>query len=70
MQLRNNSKQTIDGASDRLLKKRELAERLGVSSRTVDDWQRRGRIAYLKIGKSCRYRWDDVLEKLKSYRVN
>ena len=65
-----NIEQTIDGASDRLLKKRELAERLGVSSRTVDDWQRRGRIAYLKIGRSCRYRWRDVIAKLESFRIN
>jgi len=65
-----NLEQTIDRASDRLLRKRELAERLGVSSRTVDDWQRRGRIAYLKIGRSCRYRWNDVIAKLQSFRVN
>jgi len=66
----NITEQTIDGASDRLLKKRELAERLGVSTRTVDDWQRRGRIAYLKIGKSCRYVWRDVLARLESFRVS
>lgn len=59
-----------DNASARLLTKRELAERLGVSCRTLDDWQRRGRICYFKIGKACRYRWDDVLEKLNTYRVN
>jgi excisionase family DNA binding protein len=68
--LPNSSEQTIDGASDRLLRKRELADRLGVSPRTLDEWQRRGRIAYLKIGKSCRYRWNDVIAKLQSYRVN
>jgi hypothetical protein len=43
---------------------------LGGSTRTVDDWQHRGRIAFLKIGRSCRYRWLDVIEKLNQYRVN
>ena len=62
--------QTIDAATDGLLTKRELATKLRVSTRTLDEWQRRGRIAYLKIGKSCRYRWLDVLEKLNAYRVN
>jgi excisionase family DNA binding protein len=70
MKVINNEEQATDGASDRLLKKRELAERLGVSSRTVDDWQRRGRIVYLKIGRSCRYRWRDVIERLSQFRVN
>ena len=59
-----------DVASDGLLTKRELATKIRVSTRTLDEWQRRGRIAYLKIGKSCRYRWLDVIEKLNQYRVN
>ncbi|MEO7168400.1 MAG: helix-turn-helix domain-containing protein [Chthoniobacterales bacterium] len=65
-----NIEQSIDRASDGLLTKRELATKLKVSVRTLDDWMRRGRIAYLKIGKSCRYRYSDVLEKLNVYRVN
>lgn len=60
----------IDSASDGLLTKRELATKLRVSVRTLDEWMRRGRIAYLKIGKSCRYRYSDVLERLNAYRVN
>ena len=71
MDTQNNSEQTFDRASERLLKKTELAERLGVSTRTIDDWQRRGRIAYLKIGRSARYRWGDVIAKLSELcRVN
>jgi excisionase family DNA binding protein len=55
----------------RLLKKRELAKRLGISDRTLDDWQRQGRICHLKIGRSCRYRWSDVIAKLQdTCRVN
>jgi excisionase family DNA binding protein len=71
VQIKDKSEQTLDRASERLLKKTELAERLGVSTRTIDDWQRRGRIAYLKIGRSARYRWDDVIAKLSELcRVN
>jgi excisionase family DNA binding protein len=62
--------QVADGAGDGLLTKRELAAKLRVSTRTLDDWQRLGRIAFFKIGKSCRYRFSDVLEKLRPYRVN
>ena len=66
-----NDAVTVDRASDGLLTKRELAARLRISTRTLDDWQRRGRIAFLKIGKSCRYRYGDVLDKLNAaYRVN
>lgn len=61
---------TVDRASDGLLTKRELAIKLRVSVRTLDDWMRRGRIAYLKIGKTVRYRYGDVLEKLSTLRVN
>ena len=71
VEIKDNTKQTLDRASDWLLKKAELAERLGVSTRTIDDWQRRGRIAYLKIGRSARYRWGDVIAKLSELcRVN
>jgi hypothetical protein len=31
---------------------------------------KKGRIPFLKIGKSGRFHWLDVLEKLNAYRVN
>ena len=71
VKLPNNGEQTIEGANDRLLKKRELAQRLGISNRTLDYWQRQGKIVHFKIGRSCRYRWDDVIQKLQdSFRVH
>jgi len=60
----------IDRASDGLLTKRELAARLRRSTRTTDDWMRKGKLPYLKIGKTVLFRWQDVLEKLNSFRVN
>ena len=57
-------------ASDALLTKRELAPKLKRSVRTVDMWMRQGKLSYLKLGKTVRFRWSDVLEKLNTYRVN
>jgi excisionase family DNA binding protein len=53
-----------------LLTKKELAPHLRVGPRTIDEWMRAGRIPFLKIGKSVRFRLGDVLEKLGQYRVN
>jgi excisionase family DNA binding protein len=53
-----------------LLKKRELAERLAISKRTLDVWMSMGRIPFLKVGRSVRFRLPDVLEKLQTFRVN
>jgi excisionase family DNA binding protein len=56
--------------SDGLLNKRELAVKLGISKRTVDAWMRQKRLTFIKVGKTVRFRWPDVLEKLQGYRVN
>jgi len=61
---------TVDGASDGLLNKRQVAVKLGVSKRTVDMWMRAKRLPYVKLGKSVRFYWPDVLEKLQAFRVN
>jgi excisionase family DNA binding protein len=53
-----------------LLRKRELAEQLAISKRTLDIWCAEGRIPYLKIGRSVRFRLPDVLAKLQSFRIN
>jgi excisionase family DNA binding protein len=61
---------TNDRASVGLLRKRELAEKLAISKRTLDVWMAKGRIPFLKVGRSVRFRLPDVLEKLNAYRVN
>ncbi len=54
-----------------LLTKFDISSRLRISTRSVDEWMRKGRIPYLKIGgKTVRFRWSDVLEKLCANRVN
>ena len=59
-----------DRASVGLLRKRELAEKLAISKRTLDVWMQKGRIPFLKVGRSVRFRLPDVLEKLNVYRVH
>jgi excisionase family DNA binding protein len=62
--------QVIDRVTDGLLSKKEVAARLRISPRTLDQWMRKKRVPFLKIAKSVRFRWPDVLEKLSAYRVN
>jgi excisionase family DNA binding protein len=61
---------SVDGATDRLLTKPEVAVRLRRSRRTVDVWMRQGKLPYLKVGRTVLFRWGDVLEKLGHFRVN
>ena len=57
--------------TDEILEKTEAAIRLKISKRTLDQWMRAGRVPFLKIGKTVRFRWQDVLAHLqKNCRVN
>lgn len=50
---------------DEMLEKPETANRLKVSKRTLDAWMRGGLVPYLKIGKTVRFRWPDVVAHLQ-----
>ena len=53
-----------------LLSKKQLAERIGVSARTLDTWIEQRRIPYLKIGRTVRFSLSEVSEHLKEkYRL-
>ena len=60
----------LERAIDGVLTKRGLAPRLQISLRTLDEWMRRGLVPYFKLGRSVRFRLEDVLEKLNEHRVN
>ncbi len=47
-------------ANDPPLTEREVAERLGVSPRTVRRWRSRGLLPFAKIAGTVRIRWSDV----------
>jgi excisionase family DNA binding protein len=57
-------------ADEILLDKRETARRLNKSVRTIDAWMKRGRLPYIKVGRSVLFRWSAVLEKLEASRIN
>jgi excisionase family DNA binding protein len=57
-------------ADETILDKRGIARRLNKSVRTIDVWMKRGRLPYIKVGRSVLFRWSAVLEKLESFRVN
>ena len=56
--------------SDVMLNKRELAQRLKMTVRTVENWQKRGVLPYVKVGKVVLFHWPEVVEFLKgNFRV-
>ena len=57
---------SIETPRGELLKKGQLAEELNISTRSVENFMRRGWIPYVKIGKSVRFCLADVLATLKA----
>ena len=53
------------GIPSALLTRTQLAERLNISHRTVDDWRERGLIPYLKIGGVIRFDIEQVMAGLR-----
>jgi len=52
-----------------LLRDTEVAKRFNVSIRTIIDWRNAGKIPFIRIGRSIRYRPESIralLEKLES----
>ena len=61
---------TSGGGLDEILTKKKLSERLHVTVRTVENWQRRGVLQYVKVGKVVLFVWGDVLESLRNFKVS
>jgi excisionase family DNA binding protein len=51
---------------DGFLNKKDLAQQLRVTVRTVENWQRRGVLPFCKIGKVVLFHWPDVRDHLKA----
>lgn len=68
MKIRENSNSI--SPDDELLKKQQLAQRLGgVSTRTIVDWQSQG-LPYIRISPRLNlYRWGSVREWLRKHEV-
>lgn len=42
------------------IRKGEVARRLGIKPRTTDQWMKDGKLVYLKVGRSVRFKWSEV----------
>lgn len=51
-------------ASDEMLTKEELAPRMKVSVRTIEQWQHDGHLPYLKLGQVVLFYWPEVVKHL------
>ncbi|MCX6924172.1 MAG: helix-turn-helix domain-containing protein [Verrucomicrobia bacterium] len=56
---------------DAYISKAQLAQRMGVTTRTIETWMRQRRVPYEKIGKTVRFHWGDVRNFLarQSYKT-
>ena len=52
-----------------LLTKKELAQRLKKSVRSIENWMKLRYLPYIKIGHSVLFRWRDVVEALDHFHV-
>ena len=51
--------------ADQLLTKPQIADRLQVSTRTVDFWMAQGHLPFFKIGRCVRFCWPDVMARFR-----
>lgn len=54
----------MDGLED-FITKEEVARRLKKTTRTVENWQRRGYIPFVKVQQSVLFRWSSVVRHLE-----
>ena len=52
--------------TDKFLTKSELAVLLRLKLRTIENWQRRGVLPYIKIGKVVLFHYPDVVEHFRA----
>ena len=55
---------TPSGAAEAFIDKAEVARRLGKTTRTVEVWSKKGYLPFVKVGRSCLYRWPDIETRL------
>ena len=58
---------SAEKGSDVMLTKEELAVRLNVAVRTIENWQADGLLPYLKIAYIVRFYWPEVLDHLNTH---
>ena len=59
-----------ENEAEEYLTKEEVAKRLKKTVRTIENWQRRGILPFVKAGRSVLFNWADVKAHLQSnFRV-
>jgi hypothetical protein len=51
-----------------LINSRELSQKLGISIPTLFRWRKKGKIPYLRVGKSIKYNLGDVIKAIEVRR--
>jgi hypothetical protein len=66
-----NDQETISGAHNpELLTRRELAKRLSLSMRSIDNLQRTRKISYIRLSPRCiRFHLPTVMKALRAYQI-
>ena len=64
------NKKHIDPEIDFWMDKREVLEKLHISSRTLQTWRSKGQIPFKKIGRKIYYWYSDLIELLKTKPVS
>jgi len=62
--------QNTDQEVPELITKKEVARRLHVTPRSVDNFTNMGIIKRLKLGALSRYDWQDVITSIKNQQIN
>ncbi len=64
---------SLRGVGAGLLNKGQLAQKLGVSARSIDAWMKLGRLPYIKIGGgkrgTVRFEFSVVMDSLRQHQV-
>ncbi len=51
---------------DEMLTKKELAAKLKVTLRTIENWQRAGHLPFIKVSSVVLFHWPEILEHLQT----
>jgi excisionase family DNA binding protein len=62
-------KTTNEPQEEGFVNKADLAKRLGLKNRTIDNWMNAGFIPYMKIGKTVRFYWPEVKKSLLKLQI-
>lgn len=69
-QVNNQGTGTAANGTDGYITKEEVAKRLKKTVRTIENWQARGIIPFIKVGRSVLFDWTDVQAHLqRNFRV-